>query len=225
MLMAEILLREQLARGASNSPELQSAIRQTLIRQSLMAQEAAKAGLDRQPATEAQIALARQNILAQLWQQQVLQDAKFAQSELDAEFDRQVRALGPKEYRFRHLLLREEVTAKLLLEKVRAGAPIAKLSEEYSKDEGTRKQGGLTEWTPQGTLFPSLLKALEAAKPGQVLAEAIETPAGWHVVQLDASRAYVAPDKEKVRPQLVQSLLQRNLQERVEALVQRAKID
>lgn len=44
--LAEILLREQFARGASDSMELRQAVREALINQALMAQEARKAKLD-----------------------------------------------------------------------------------------------------------------------------------------------------------------------------------
>ena len=37
---AEVLLREQIARGATDSPELRSGVREVLINQAMMAQEA-----------------------------------------------------------------------------------------------------------------------------------------------------------------------------------------
>ena len=66
--LAEILLREQFARGAADSTELRQAVRDGLINQALMAQESRKAKLDLNPLLQAQIELAKQNILAQAWQ-------------------------------------------------------------------------------------------------------------------------------------------------------------
>jgi peptidyl-prolyl cis-trans isomerase C len=62
---AEVLLREQLARGAGNSPQLQAAVRDLLINQTVMSQAAIKEGLDKLPLVQAQIELARQSVLAQ----------------------------------------------------------------------------------------------------------------------------------------------------------------
>ncbi len=95
-LMADILLKEQLSRGAVNSLELQASVRLALIQQSLMAQEAAKEGLDKQPATQAQLGLARQNVLAQVWQQKFLQSVQLQESDLKEEYQRQSQLGGPK---------------------------------------------------------------------------------------------------------------------------------
>lgn len=223
--VAEVLLREQLARGAANSPELQAAVKDSLIRQTLMAQEASKEGLDRQPVVQAQIALTRQSILAQAWQQKFLQEVRLQEEDIKAEYERQIRLLGLREYRIRHILVQEEATAKLLLEKVSSGTSIADMAAEYSRDQATRSQGGLTEWTSQGLLLPTIGTAVEGLQPGQWVPVPVASPAGWHVVQLDQSRPYVAPDIEKVRPQLVQALRQQRLQEKLSSMVSSAKIE
>ena len=70
---AEVLLREQLSRGAPNSPQIQAAVREALVTQALMAQAAIKEGLDKLPLVQAQMELARQSVLTQAWQQQTVQ--------------------------------------------------------------------------------------------------------------------------------------------------------
>ena len=223
--MAELLLRDQVARGVANTPELQAGVRETLIQRSLMAQEALKAGLDNQANVKAQLALARQNVLAQAWQQQFVQSLQLQDADLQAEYQRQIRLLGPQEYRVRHLLVQEEATAKLLMEKVRAGAKIAELAAEYSRDDATKAKGGLTDWTPQGQLLPTILKAIESLKPGQWAPAPVASPVGWHVVQLDQVRAYVPPDMDKVKPQLAQALVEQRLQDKLRQLRSSAKVD
>ena len=108
---AEVLLREQIARGASNSPQLQAAVREALINQAVMAQAAVKEGLDKLPLVQAQIELARQSVLAQAWQQQTGLGREISEAELQQEYDRQVKLLGNRQYRLRHLLVNEEDTA------------------------------------------------------------------------------------------------------------------
>lgn len=225
VLLAQALLREQLARGAVNSPELQAGVRDSVVQRAVMVQEALKNGLDRQPGVQAQLALARQNVLIQAWQQQTLQSIQLQEADLKAEYQRQIQLLGPREFRVRHLLVQEEATAKLLLEKVRAGTRIADLAAEYSRDESTRQQGGLTEWTPQGQLLPGISQAVQNLKPGQWAPAPVMTPAGWHVVQLEQSRSYVPPDLEKAKPQLVQALLQQRLKAQIDALLRSAKVE
>ena len=188
-------------------------------------QEAAKAGLDRQATVQAQIALARQDILAQALQKQFLQEVRLQEDDLKVEYQRQTRLLGPREYPVRHLLVQEEATARLLLEKVHAGSRIADLAAEYSRDEATSGQGGLTDWTPQGQLLPILAKVVEGLQAGQWATVPVASPAGWHVVQLDQSRPYTVPVFDKVHTQLVSALLLQRLQEKVQSLRKRAKVE
>ena len=115
---AEMLLREQLARGAADSAELRQAVREALINQALMTQEARKAKLDANPLLQAQMELAQQNVLAQAWQQQVLSEAPAKDEDLKAEYERQMARMGDKDYLLRHLLVAQEATARLLLEKI-----------------------------------------------------------------------------------------------------------
>jgi peptidyl-prolyl cis-trans isomerase C len=91
---AEILLREQIARGVQDSQQLRAGVRDIIIKQALMEQEARKAGLDKEVLVQAQIDLARQNILALAWQQKVLSEFKIKDDDLKAEYDIQIARLG-----------------------------------------------------------------------------------------------------------------------------------
>lgn len=222
---AEVLLREQVARGAVNSPQLQAAVRELLINQAVMSQAAVKEGLDKLPLVQAQIELARQAVLAQAWQQQVVQRRDISDEELRQEYDRQVKLLGPRQYRLRHLLVNEEATAKLLLDRLRSGGKIADLAAEFSRDEATRTTGGLTDWIAQGEMVPALLKAVESLKPGQLVNAPVRGPAGWHVLSLEDSRPFVAPPRESLGPQLTRSISQQRIQAALDPLRQAAKVD
>ncbi len=222
---AEVLLREQLARGAPNSPQVQSAVRDLLINQALMAQAATKDGLDKLPLVQAQIELARQAVLMQAWQQQLAQSKEITDDELKQEYDRQVKLLGSRQFRLRHLLVNEEATAKLLFDRVKSGGRIADLSAEYSLDEATRSSGGLTDWMAQGEMVPALLKAVESLKPGQLASAPVRGLAGWHVLALEDSRAFTPPARDTLRPQLQRAIVQQRLQAAVETMRSSAKVE
>jgi peptidyl-prolyl cis-trans isomerase C len=222
---AELLLREQMQRGAPLSPQLQAAVRDLMINQALMAQAAQKAGLDKLPLVQAQIELARHNTLAQAWQETVLRETPVTDAELKAEFDRQVAALGPNEYQIRHLLVADESAARLLIDRVRSGSSIASLSAEFSRDEATKAQGGLNPWTAQGELLPAIREAVQALRKGQLVPSPVRSPAGWHVVQLEDTRAFRPPAMDTVRPQLTQSIAQQRIQRKLAELRQAAKVE
>jgi len=222
---AEVLLREQIARGAPNSPQVQAAVREALVTQALIAQAAVKDGLDKLPLVQAQMELARQSVLIQAWQQQTAQSREISDEDLRIEYERQVKLLGPKQYRLRHILVNEEDTAKLLLERLRSGGKLADLAGEYSRDEATRGTGGLTDWLAQGEMQPALLKAVESLKAGQLAPAAVRGPAGWHVVALEEERAFSPPARDTLRPQLLRAIAQQRVQAAIEQLRQSAKVE
>lgn len=222
---AEVLLREQIARGVQDNQQLRDGVRDILIKQALMEQEAHKAGLDKEVLVQAQIDLARQNVLAQAWQQKVLSEFKIKDDDLKAEYDRQIERLGDKEYLIRHLLVAEESTAKLLLEKIQSGAKIADLAKEYSRDPGTNDKGGLTDWTAQGNLLPPLADAIKTLPKGKLVAHPVKTDAGWHVVQLEDVRPFKAPSMQDLKPQLTVIVGRRFLDAQIKALQDKAKVE
>lgn len=222
---AEVLLREQIARGAPNSPQVQAAVREALVTQALMAQAAVKEGLDKLPLVQAQMELARQSVLIQAWQQQTAQSKEVSDEDLRVEYERQLKLLGPKQYRLRHILVNEEDTAKLLLERLRSGGKLADLAGEYSRDDATRGTGGLTDWLAQGEMQPALLKAVDSLKAGQLAPAPVRGPAGWHVVALEDERAFTPPARDTLRPQLLRAIAQQRIQSAVEQLRQTAKVE
>lgn len=221
---AEVLLREQIARGVQDSQPLRDSVRDILIKQALMEQEARKAGLDKEVLVQAKIDLSRQDILAQAWQQKVLSEHKISDDDLKAEYERQVARLGDKEYLIRQLLVADESTAKLLIEKIQSGSKMADLAKEYSIDPGTKNNGGLTDWTAQGNLLPPLAEAVKTLPKGKVAAHAVKTDSGWHIVQLEDVRPYKAPSMQDLKPQLTVIVARRYLDAQVKTLQDKAVV-
>lgn len=221
----ELLLREQLARGAADTPQLRNAIRETLINQALMAQDATKQSLDKQAQNKARLDLAQQNALAQIWQQKALQDVVVSDADLQAEYQAQVKALGTQEYQLRHVLVADEKTAQQVLDKIKGGAKFETVAQESSRDPGTRDKGGLSEWVAEARLSPAILQAVQGLKNGQLAAQAVQTPAGWQVLKLEDKRALTPPKLEAVAPQLKSALAQKQVQAKLAALRAAAKVE
>lgn len=221
----ELLLNEQLVRGAADTPVLRAQVRETLINQALMAQAALKAKLDSQPDVRARLALARQSALAQAWQQQALQGVRITDADLAAEYQRQVQALGTEEVRLRHVLVSDEQQAREVLAKLASGAAFDALAAEVSRDNSTRELGGLSDWVAVGRLAPTVAQALEGLSPGQLVLQPVETPSGWQVLKLEALRPLVPPSMEVAQPSLRRILEQRALQARLDALREAARVE
>jgi peptidyl-prolyl cis-trans isomerase C len=222
---AELLLNDQLARGATDSPTLRAQVRETVINQALMAQAASKAKLESQPDVRAQLALARQSALAQAWQQQALRGVRITDADLAAEYQRQVQALGSEEVRLRHVLVPDEQQAGQVLAQLAGGAAFEALAAEVSRDNSTRERGGLSDWVAVGSLAPGVAQAVQALSLGQLAATPIETPSGWQVLKLEARRSLSPPPLEAVGAQLRRTLEQRALQARLQTLRGSARVE
>lgn len=222
--MAEVLLREQLLRGVPDSAELRNGVRDALVANALMEQEAKKAGLDRNALVQAQMEMARQRVLVNAWQQKVVSDANISDADVTAEYNRQLKTRGGNDLRIRQVLVADEVGAKLLLEKARAGSKVEDLAKEYSREPNAKTNGGLSDWINSADLLPALADAVKDVPKGKLVDRPVQTPNGWHVVMVEDIRAFKAPALDDVKPQLASLLQQRVLQEKLKGLREKASV-
>ncbi|OIQ75461.1 putative parvulin-type peptidyl-prolyl cis-trans isomerase precursor [mine drainage metagenome] len=199
-------------------------MREQLINQTMMAQEARKTGLDKMPLVQAQVELAGQAVLARAWQQKVLSEVVVKDDQIKAEYAALIARLGKQEYLVRHLLVADESTAKLLIEKLQSGAKMADLAAQYSRDASTKDHGGLTDWTPAGNFLPPVADVVVKLEKGKVWPQAVHSNAGWHILQLEDKRPFTAPTMEAIKPQLTQLIARRELEAQAQALKAKAVV-
>jgi peptidyl-prolyl cis-trans isomerase C len=221
----ELLLREQLARGVADRHQLRAALRDSLINLAVISQDAVKQDLDKLPAVKDALALAQQNALVQAWQQKILQDAQISDANIQAEYDSQVKAMGSQEFQLRHVLLADEKQAQQVLTKIKGGAKFEATATESSLDKTTAAQGGLSEWMPEGRLTPEILSAIKGLRNGQLAAQPVKTESGWQVLRLENKRAFTPASLDAVKPQIRLALAQRQVQARLKALRDNARIN
>lgn len=224
-LHAELLLSDQLARGAVDSPALRAQVREAVINQALMAQAAQGEKLHLQPDVRARVAMAEQSALALEWQKKVLRNVRITEEDVAAEYERQVQALGNREVQLRHALLPDEPQARRVLSQLAEGAAFETLAMQVSRDTSTRERGGLSDWVPLGSLAPSIVQALKGIEPGQLVAQPVQTPSGWQVIKVEGLRPFSPPPIESVRARLRQTLEQRALRASLQALRDNARVE
>lgn len=223
--LADLLARDQIAKGIPDNALLRENIRELLINQALRVEQAMKNGLDQQPLIQAQIEWARQSILAQAWQQKQFNEIVPSETELKAEYDHQLATLGDKDYQLRHLLVKEEATAKLLLEKIKAGASIEALAHEFSIDPVGRQNGGLTDWANVTSLLPPIAEVVTRLQKGQYSSKPIHTALGWHIIQMEDVRPFKTFTFDQFKPQLQATIAQQMLEQQFKILREKAKVE
>lgn len=222
---AEVLLRQQIARGTAVTAEVRQETRRALIDQALMVQDAQSQGLDHQPLVKAQMELAARASLARVWQEHVLAMQPVSDAQLEQAYQQAVSGLGPEEFMLRHILVADAEEARQLILQLKQGANMAELAQRHTRDTDSKADGGLIGWVPQGQLVPGVVQALSRMQAGQLWEQPVQTDKGWHVLQLQERRRWSAPTLEQTRPQLLQELAQQRLQARLQALREKARID
>lgn len=73
--------------------------------------------------------------------------------------------------------------ASAILDSIKAGSNFADMAKRYSEDPGSAEQGGDLGFVKKGVFYPEFESAAFALNTGQ-LSGVIETPVGFHIIQL-----------------------------------------
>jgi peptidyl-prolyl cis-trans isomerase C len=221
----DVVVQAQTARGQPDSAELRSNIKDTLINQEILAQEAVKKGLEKNPVVAAQIALQRQEILVNAYLQDYLKNHPISDDTLRKEYEKQKAAIGNKEYKARHILVEKEDEAKEAIAQIKKGVPFEKVAGEKSRDQGSRIKGGELDWAVPTNYVKPFADAMVKLKKGQITETPVQSPFGWHVIRLDDERSFKAPAFDEVKPNLQRGMQQQLVQKAITDLRAKAKIE
>ncbi|MFQ6058737.1 MAG: peptidylprolyl isomerase [Anaerolineae bacterium] len=120
----------------------------------------------------------------------------------------------------RHILVETRAEAEQVLAQLQAGQDFAALAKEFSLDETTKEQGGDLGWFPRGIMPSALEEVAFALAPGQT-SDVVETPFGFHILQVlekDAAREIPTEMQESLRQQAFMDWLE---EQRDQATIER----
>ena len=222
----DLRIKAAASQGQADSPELRKAIKDDMINLEVMVQEAAKAGVDKNPEVIQQVELARQQVLVGAFVQDYIKSHPISDDLIKQEYDNLKAKMGNKEYKARHILVETEAEAKDLIKQLNSKKPpkFEKLAEK-SKDTGSATQGGSLDWAVPTTFVPAFAEALASLKKGETVKEPVKTQFGWHVIKLDDIRDLKLPQLDEAKPQLQQRLQQQLIKKTVDDLRAKAKIE
>ena len=212
------------AQGQPDTPQLRKSVRQALINQEVIAQEAVRQGIDKKPAVAASLELFRVRALAQAYFQDYFRKNPISEEALKKEYERIKPTLATKEYRARHILVNREDEAKDLIKQINAGGSFEKLAAEKSKDPGSKGRGGDLDWSPASRYVKPFGNALVNLKKGQLTEAPVKTDFGWHVIRLDDERVARMPSFEEAKPTQERNLQRQTVQKVIADLRAKAKI-
>ena len=109
------------------------------------------------------------------------------------EYETAKAQMGDKEYKARHILVKQEDEAKQIIAQLKKGASFEKLAAEKSEDTGSKGKGGDLDWSPPNRYVKPFSDALVKLKKGQLTDTPVQSPFGWHVIRLDDERPAKVP--------------------------------
>ncbi len=219
------LVKERIAQGQPDTPQLRESVKESLITQEVVTQEAVRQGIDKRPEVATRLELARQNVLIRAYLEDYFAKNPVTDQAVKQEYDRLKAQLGDKEYKARHILLETEAEAKNVISQLKAGASFEKLAAEKSKDPGSKENGGDLGWNSPSSYVKPFAEALTKLQKGQMTPQPVQTSFGWHVIKLEDVRPLKAPALEDVQDNIRQQLQQQALMKLVAQLRQKAKIE
>lgn len=222
--MFDAFIAEQKAQGAQDSPDLQNAVKEELVRREIIAQEARKARLDKQSEVQGQMELAKQAVLIRAFLSDYVRSHPVSDAQLKAEYEGIKANMGSTEYKSRHILVEKEDDAKAIIAKLDKGEKLADLAKQ-SKDPGSRDKGGDLGWSSANAYVKPFAEALGKLKKGEYTKTPVKSDFGYHIIQLDDSRAMTPPSFEQAKPQLQQRASQQLVEQLVKELRAKAKVN
>jgi len=201
----DLLLKERLAQGQPDSPEVRNAIREELNTRELLVREAKKKGMDKEPEVKAQMDLTAQTALVRAYVADWMKSNPVPDATLRKEYDAIKGQIGDKEYKVRHILVEKEDEAKEIIAALQKGEKFEKLAER-SKDPGSKANGGDLDWNAPANFVKPFSDAMVKLEKGKFTAQPVQTQFGWHVIRLDDTRDAKVPSFDEVKPQLAQRM-------------------
>nr|WP_314863164.1 peptidyl-prolyl cis-trans isomerase [uncultured Undibacterium sp.] len=220
---AEPFVKQALAQGQKDSPQLRAMIKDRLVGTEVMLQEAEKAGFSKNEDVKIQIEMARQQILIQSLMRAHVEKNPVSEADIKAAYDKWKTQNGDNEYHPFHILVEKEEDAKAIISKLKAGAKFDELAKQ-SKDTGSAGKGGDLDWVSQANVPPAFAAALATLKKGQFTETPVKTEVGFHVIKLDDVRPLKLPAIEEVKQQIGESLVQEKVQAYQQTLIKKAVI-
>lgn len=194
-----------------------------LIQRELLVQDATQKKLDETEDFMKQLATVKSSLLTQAAVQNFLKSSPVTDTELKAEYDKNIAATG-QEYKARHILVKSEDAAKKIIKELSAGADFVELAKTKSTGP-SGPQGGDLGWFASGQMVAPFSEAVIALEDNKFTLEPVKTQFGYHIILREGSRAQTPPPFESVKEKIRPMMQRKKLQDFMEGLRNQATVE
>ncbi|MFN0314688.1 MAG: peptidylprolyl isomerase [Burkholderiales bacterium] len=227
----DYVVKIQATQGKKDDADLRKQIKEALINREILSQEASKRGLDNTPELAAQVEMARQEFLIRALFDEFAGKNAPTDEEVTAEYEKakQMASGGGlrKEYLARHILIKNEKTAKATLASLNKakGKNFEQLAKTKSEDGGSKKQGGLLEWNDGSGFVKEFSEAMTQLKKGEYTQTLVKSHFGYHIIRLEDERPIPFPVLDEVKDKVQQQVMIQKRDKFIAELKAAAKVE
>lgn len=221
----DLVLRQQTGRGAPDNDQLRAQVREALINNELLNQEANRNGIAKKSEVQQQIEITRQEVIANAVITEYVRVNPVGDAEVQKEYDRAKAQTGDREFKARHILVATEDDAKGVLADLKKGGKFDEIAQKRSLDEGTRPRGGDLDWNVPGNFDKAFSDAMAKLEKGKMTETPVRTRFGFHIIQLDDVRPVNFPPLTQVKQQIQQRIVNQKIENYIRELRAKAKIE
>jgi peptidyl-prolyl cis-trans isomerase C len=223
--------REAIAQGLigegepfdSSSDQFRRLLEEVVDRQ-LLAAEATRRKIDRDPLAQRRLAAARDRLLGDMLVESVVADAVTEDNIRGLYEEQQKLSRRSEEIRARQIVMGTAAEVEAVKKLIAAGASFEALAMERSRDAATRFNGGDLGYFTTDVMPEPYVAALKDAKPGQLVGP-FPVEGGFALVKVEDRRPEQPMSLETARPQIVRFLTYDRIRDLLEKLRAGAKVE
>ena len=194
-----------------------------LIDQKLLAGEALRRKLDKDPTAQRRIAAAKERVLSDMLVESVVADA-VNENAIRGLYQEQLKlAKRSEEIHARQIVVPTQADAEAVRKLITSGASFEALAMEKSTDAATRFNGGDMGYFTTDVMPAEYAAALKTAKPGQIVGP-VAVDGGFALLKVEDRRLEAPLSFDAARPQIVRFLTYDQIRDLLEKLRGKAKI-
>lgn len=195
-----------------------------LVNRELIYQDAIEIELDKNEFVLMQIEEQIHNILTRARINKLLEDSPPSEAVLKSIYQTQIVDPASREYKARHILLKDVDTANKIVIKLNSGADFEKMAKENSTGPSAA-DGGDLGWFSPNQMVKAFSDATAKLKKGTYTKRPIKTRFGWHIIKLEDSRKVDPPPYESVEAQVMEVAQNKIINDYLEKLKANATIE
>ena len=224
----EKVIQQRVNNGQKRTPELEMLVRNQMIHQAVLLQEADRLKLTSRSDVKDAMNNARDQVVINALITEFTKKNSVTEADVKKYYDDQKMAYGDKEYKISFITVKTEADAKKVVEELDDGTSFEKVAKQFSIDKNAKENGGkLDNWVSSANFGPMIGYTIRNLKKKKYTEIPVREGNVFHVIKIDDVRdaelfpSYDDKTKEQYRNMLIQSKVQKYIQD----LFQKAKIN